>query len=106
MELVARQGASSDNVKSQIGQNLFALYSLSWKRGGYIVELGATNGVNLSNTYLLEKDFGWNEILAEPAKVWHIYLVSNRSAAVDFDWVWEESGQSLPFAVVKRVLNF
>lgn len=101
MELAVRQGASSDNVKSQIGQDLFALYSLSWKRGGYFVEFGATNGVDLSNTYLLEKDFGWNGILAEPAKVWHADLVINRSAAIDFDCVWQETGQTLPFAVVE-----
>ena len=100
-ELAVRQGAIPENVKSQIGQDLFALYSLSWKREGYFVEFGATNGVDLSNTYLLEKDFGWTGILAEPAKVWHADLVRNRSAAVDFDCVWKESGQSLPFAVVE-----
>lgn len=101
MELAVRQGATPDNVKSQIGQDLFALYSLSWKRDGYFVEFGATNGVDLSNTYLLEKDFGWTGILTEPAKVWHGDLAKKRSAAIDFDCVWKESGQSLPFAVVE-----
>jgi FkbM family methyltransferase len=101
MELAVREGASPDNVKSQIGQELFALYSLRWKRCGYFVEFGATNGVDLSNTYLLEKDFGWTGILAEPAKVWHSDLAKNRSAAINFDCVWKESGQSLPFAIVE-----
>lgn len=100
-ELALRQGATPEHVKSQIGQDLFALYSLSWKRGGYFVEFGATNGVDLSNTYLLEKDFEWAGILAEPAKIWHTELAKNRSAAIDFDCVWKESGQSLPFAVVE-----
>jgi FkbM family methyltransferase len=100
-ELAVREGATPENVKSQVDQDLFVLYSLSWKRGGYFVEFGATNGVDLSNTYLLEKDFGWTGILAEPAKVWHTDLVSNRSATVDFDCVWKESGQSLPFAVAE-----
>ena len=100
-ELAVRHGASFDNMKAQINQDLFALYSLGWKRGGYFVEFGATNGVDLSNTYLLEKDFGWTGILAEPAKVWHAALGRNRSAIVDFDCVWKESGKSLPFAVVE-----
>lgn len=57
--------------------------------------------VDLSNTYLLEKDFGWTGILAEPAKIWHADLLNNRTAVIDFDCVWEESGRSLPFAVVE-----
>jgi FkbM family methyltransferase len=99
--LAVRQGAVSEHVKSQIGQDLFALYALGWKRSGYFVEFGATNGVDLSNTYLLEKDFAWTGILAEPATTWHSDLVKNRSAVIDFDCVWKETGQSLPFAVVE-----
>ena len=93
-ELAVRHGANSKNVKSQIGQDLFVLYMLNWKRGGYFVEFGATNGVDLSNTYSLEKDFGWTGILAEPAKVWHVDLLNSRSAIIDFDCVWKESGLS------------
>lgn len=42
------------------------------------MEFGATNGVDLSNTYFLEKCFGWKGILAEPAKGWHKALKKNR----------------------------
>ena len=84
-ELAVRNGALQENMKAQIGQDIFVLFSLSWKRNGYFVEFGATNGVDLSNTYLLEKNFNWNGILAEPAKVWHKDLVSNRNVSVDFD---------------------
>ena len=55
-----------DNIKSQINQDIFVLYTLDWKREGYFVEFGATNGIDLSNTYLLEKNFGWKGILSEP----------------------------------------
>lgn len=99
-DLAVRHGANPEHKKSQLGQDLFALYSLNWKRDGYFVEFGATNGVSLSNTYLLEKDFGWSGLLAEPAEIWHADLKRNRSANLDFDCVWKESGQSLPFAVV------
>ena len=33
--------------------------------GGYFIELGANDGITQSNTYLLEKNFGWNGLLIE-----------------------------------------
>ncbi|MEA2989895.1 MAG: hypothetical protein QOG83_2606 [Alphaproteobacteria bacterium] len=42
------------------------LHETGRKTSGYFVEFGATDGSNLSNTYLLERDFGWHGILAEP----------------------------------------
>ena len=100
-DMAQRNGAKAENLKAQIGQDVFALFILNWKRGGYFVEFGATNGVDLSNSYLLEKDFGWSGILAEPAKVWHQDLKMNRSAALDFDCVWTETGKTLNFTVSK-----
>ncbi len=63
-------GLDIKNIKSQIHQDIFVLYTLSWKRNGFFVEFGATNGVFLSNTYLLEKNFGWKGILSEPNPHW------------------------------------
>ena len=40
-------------------QDLFVLFTLRGKRGGFFVEFGATNGIELSNTCMLEKHFGW-----------------------------------------------
>jgi FkbM family methyltransferase len=98
-DMVARNGGIVGDIKSQIGQDVFALYILNWKKGGYFLEFGATNGVDLSNTYLLEKDFGWKGILAEPAKVWHEDLKANRTALIDFDCVWSKSGEIVNFTV-------
>ena len=63
--------------KSQLGQEIFALIENDFKRDGFFVEFGATNGLELSNTHLLEKEFGWTGILAEPAKTWHEDLYKN-----------------------------
>ena len=52
--------------KSQNGQDLFALLSNDFKKGGVFIEFGAYDGVIFSNTYLLEKQFGWNGILIDP----------------------------------------
>ncbi len=71
--------------------------TLNFKRNGFFVEFGATNGVFLSNTYLLEKDFGWTGILAEPAKRWHKDLRSNRTCHIDTDCVWCDSNSTLIF---------
>jgi FkbM family methyltransferase len=61
------------------------------------VEFGATNGVDLSNTYLLETKFGWTGILAEPARVWHDALVTNRKCCISFDCIWSKSHEELEF---------
>ena len=68
---------------AQLFQDLFVLFSLSQKREGFFVEFGATDGVELSNTLLLERSYGWNGILAEPAKCWHKDLRTNRNCVID-----------------------
>jgi FkbM family methyltransferase len=82
---------------SQLRQDLFVLSELNFKKNGFFVEFGATNGIDLSNTYLLEKEFGWNGILAEPAKIWHKNLKSNRAANIETKCVWSESHSILNF---------
>ena len=86
-----------DFSESQLCQDLFVLAETGLKTNGYFVEFGATNGVELSNTYLLEKRFNWNGILAEPAKIWHQELRRNRGANIDFDCVWVKTGDELEF---------
>jgi FkbM family methyltransferase len=83
--------------KSQLSQDLFVLRSLDFKREGFFVEFGATNGVDLSNTCLLEKEFNWSGILAEPSKVWHKDLVKNRSCQIELNAIWSKSNEILSF---------
>lgn len=86
-----------DKSKSQLKQDLFVLAELDFKRNGFFVEFGATDGIELSNSYLLEKEFGWNGILAEPAKCWHKALKQNRSCNIETDCVWIDSDSVLNF---------
>lgn len=86
--------------KSQIRQDLFALVATEFKRGGYFVEFGATDGYSLSNTYLLEKEFGWSGIVAEPGRMWHQELQANRSASISMACVWDKSGSKIEFSEV------
>ena len=84
--------------RSQLRQDIFVLLQLNFKTDGYFVEFGATNGIDLSNTFLLETEFGWKGILVEPARVWHKELRQNRQLAViEEDCVWSISNENIAF---------
>jgi FkbM family methyltransferase len=82
---------------SQLRQDLLVIYLENFKKGGYFVEFGAGNGIDLSNTYLLETEFEWLGILAEPALCWHSQLKLNRQVHIDKKCVWSKSGDYLEF---------
>lgn len=85
-------------AQSQLGQDIFVLETCGWKRDGWFVEFGATDGKTLNNTWLLEKQFGWTGILAEPARCWHKALMaSGRTAKIDTACVWTRTGEVLQF---------
>ena len=85
------------NFHSQLGQDVFALSLVGPNSPGFFVEFGATNGIDSSNTYLLESKFGWRGILCEPATQWHERLRKNRTAFIDSRCVFSESGLSISF---------
>src|SRR5438477_1150079 len=60
------------------------------RRGGYFVDLAATNGIALSNTFVLEKNLGWTGIAIEPHPAYFAALSKARrcicvQACVDED---------------------
>lgn len=81
----------------QLYQDMIVQMYLGWKTNGYFVEFGATDGNDISNTYTLEKEFGWNGILAEPARHWHTNLNKNRSCNIDHRCVWKTTGEYVTF---------
>lgn len=83
--------------KAQNRQDIFALAECGMKRDGFFVDFGATDGIDLSNSYLLETHFGWNGIVAEPAKIWHEALKRNRKCNIETNCVWSKSGSILTF---------
>ena len=86
--------------KAQLAQDLFAIAFTGSSSPGFFVEFGATDGVSLSNTWLLEKKLGWNGILAEPAKTWHGALANNRNCSIDTRCVAEASNLKYQFLEV------
>jgi FkbM family methyltransferase len=83
--------------RSQLGQDVFALGFTGSQRAGFFVEFGATNGKSLSNTFLLEKHFGWSGILCEPARSWLPALQKNRTAKIDTRCVYSNSEVKINF---------
>ncbi|NBP15946.1 FkbM family methyltransferase [bacterium] len=66
-----------EESKSQVGQDIYVLEYLNYKTDGFFVELGASDGITLSNTYLLEKKYHWTGVLIEPSFEYES-LVKNR----------------------------
>lgn len=82
---------------AQIFQDLFALHMSGGKRGGFFVEVGTGDGILISNTYLLEKVYGWQGIVVEPNPVFHQSLLNNRACAVMTDCVLDVTGRTVSF---------
>lgn len=82
---------------SQLDQDLWVLEKTGYKRQGYFVEFGATDGVLLSNTWLLEKEFGWKGICAEPNPKFFAKLKTNRQCAVSEQCISGETGKQVEF---------
>lgn len=79
------------NSKSQLNQDIFVLQSLDFKKNGFFIEIGAADGVNLSNTYLLEKQFNWNGILCEPSSIYKKTISNNRKAKIETNCIYNKN---------------
>ncbi len=85
---------------SQLFQDLWALWSSNNARDGYFVEIGAHDGVDLSNTLLLE-NIGWRGIVAEPNPELATPLRANRRCYICTDAVHSESGLTVDFEITR-----
>jgi FkbM family methyltransferase len=87
---------------SQLRQDLFALYHKQ-DSPGYFVEFGSLDGIDTSNTYLLEKEHGWTGILVEPLPRFTDHLHRNRSCIIDTRCVFSHSGDVVQFGEVEDI---
>jgi FkbM family methyltransferase len=85
------------NTYSQIQQDVFVLSALSKKRNGFFVEFGGLDGKHISNTYLLESEYDWQGIIAEPGRKFKDILKNNRKCSIDYRAVADKSGKELLF---------
>ena len=93
--------ASEDELRarstSQLGQDLWVLERSDSKRNGFFVEFGATDGIVLSNTYLLEREFGWQGICIEPNPTLFAKLKGNRACTVSDACIGATTGMQVSF---------
>jgi FkbM family methyltransferase len=83
---------------SQTGQDLMALLISNFKSHGYFVEIGATDGVGISNTLILAVEYQWKGILCEPGSFWKKDLIKNRpESIIETRCCWNKSGEFLEF---------
>jgi len=87
---------------SQLEQDLWVLKQTKYKTHGFFVEFGATDGVLLSNSYLLEKEFGWSGICAEPNPNFFDELKKNRSCTVSSACIADISGEKAEFILANE----
>ena len=85
--------------RSQLRQDLNVLEKYNFKRNGYFVDIGASDGISLSNTYILEKDYEWSGICVEPIFSDFIKLKSCRSSICVNKAVYSTSDIKMKFAV-------
>ena len=90
---------------SQLGQDIFVLNKLGGKKEGFFIEIGAGDGLYLSNTYLLEKNFGWTGILVEPNKSLYNSCINLRRCITINQLVLGQNHSSMKF-FEKRVGEF
>jgi FkbM family methyltransferase len=73
--------------------DLFVIDVLGGKRDGFFVEAGALDGIQASNTLLLERDFGWSGICVEPDLQLFEELVQNRSCLCENVGLYDTRGE-------------
>lgn len=67
--------------QGQIGQDFWVFAeAFNGMRSGYFVDIGAHDGRHISNTFILEKDFGWTGLLIEANPYSFEKLLKTRSS--------------------------
>ena len=79
------------NSKSELNQDIFVLDRLNFKKNGYFIDLGAADGVELSNTYLLEKKFNWRGVLCDANSFYEKNLKQQRSQPIENRVIYDKN---------------
>jgi FkbM family methyltransferase len=91
---------SQPTYYSQINQDANILSFYNYKPDGFFVDIGAYDGIALSNTYVLESSYNWKGICVEPIPAQFNKLVMNRPNSFCCpNAVYNCSGKTLDFDV-------
>ena len=85
---------------SQLGQDLQVIKFYNNKEDGFFIEIGASDGLELSNTYLLETKYKWKGICCEPIPKNFEKLVKHRPNSICYkEAVYNQSGLTVSFDI-------
>jgi FkbM family methyltransferase len=88
---------------SQYEQDLAVLRFYKMKKNGFYLDIGAFDGVKLSNTYLLEKDYDWKGICVEPLPSRYEELVKSRPNSICVNNAcYSQSHLTVPFFIANN----
>ena len=84
---------------SQFGQDNHLINNIyKNKNNGFFIEIGAYDGVQMSNTLLLEEKYNWRGICVECNPIWFNKLYQNRPNAINYDYaVYNEDDKIIDF---------
>lgn len=75
------------NNYSQFGQDIHVIEKIyNNKKNGFFIEIGAYDGIQMSNTFLLEKEYNWKGICVECNPFWFEKLLLNRPNTIKYDF--------------------
>ena len=86
---------------SQIFQDLFVIYHLN-KKNGTFIEIGAGDGIFLSNSLFLEKNYNWSGILCEPNPSQWQSIKKSRSAKLIRKIIHNKCNKKIKFYINKN----
>ncbi len=85
---------------SQLGQDLVVADFYKEKKNGFFVEIGAVDGIDISNTFLLETKYDWKGICIEAMPHMFDKLAKNRpNSKCISKAVFSEGGLKVPFSI-------
>ena len=87
------------------GQDMLVYELLGKKNDGIFVDIGANDGVTISNTYFLESNCNWSGIAIEPIPSVFEKLKNNRSCIVIHGCVTPSPGKAKFLELVGRLTN-
>lgn len=87
------------SYSSQIGQDKWVHSIVGDKKDGYFIELGACDGLYLSNTLFFERNLNWNGICIEPNDNYIKELYANRKCNISNELVYSCEGEKVNFAL-------
>jgi FkbM family methyltransferase len=91
-----RKKLKNEGYFSQNGQDKWIAEEIfSDRRSGVFVDIGAHDGMSISNTFFLEKELGWNGLAVEPIPYIYEKLTHNRNCTTINACVGAQDGTAI-----------